>query len=104
MTAIFAWTRRQLFVPWALVTATLLCCDAWFDIVLDWGTKDLAGSLVSAFLGEFPLAGLLFYVTRRLIRLTIRIAWHRQGGTGPVPPLYRISLFALLDSSEDQPP
>lgn len=106
-TAIFAWTRRQLFVPWAIVTATLLCCDAWFDIVLDWGTSDLTGSLVSAFLGEFPLAALLFYVSRRMIRQTIRIAWYHQGRTGPIPPLYRISLFALLepqDSSENQPP
>jgi hypothetical protein len=107
LTAIFAWTRRQLFIPFAIITATLLCCDAWFDIVLDWGTRDLAGSLISAFLGELPLAALLFYASRRLIRLTIRIAWHRQGRTGPVPPLRHISLFALLDThdpTEDQPP
>jgi hypothetical protein len=32
-TAWCAWRRRQLLVPAAIITATLLICDAWFDVL-----------------------------------------------------------------------
>jgi len=92
MTALWAWLRRRIFIPWAIVTATLLCCDAWFDIVLDWNTPDLPVSLLTAGLGELPLAVLLFYVARRLIRLSIAAAWAQRGEGAPP----RISMRSLL--------
>jgi hypothetical protein len=97
ITALCAWRRLQIFVPWAMVTATLLCCDAWFDIVLDWNSDELTGAVLTAAFAELPLAALLLYVARRMIRLTVVIAWRRAGRTGPVPPLSRLSLIVLTD-------
>jgi hypothetical protein len=77
-----------------IVTATLLCCDAWFDLVLDWGTSGLWLSLASALLAELPLAALLVLRARWLLRLTMRMVMADTGHTGPVPPLWRIPLFA----------
>jgi hypothetical protein len=34
----------------------LLCCDAWFDVVLDSHTRGFEVSLLSALLVELPLA------------------------------------------------
>jgi hypothetical protein len=94
ITALCAWRRLRMVIPWAMVAATLLCCDAWFDIVLDWGSPDLTGSVLTAVFAELPLAALLLYVARKMTRLTVIIAWRRAGHTGPVPPLSRLSLVA----------
>jgi hypothetical protein len=94
-TAILAWQRRQLVIPWAIITATLLCCDAWFDVVLDWGTSDELGSIVTAAIGELPLAALLFFSARRLLRLTLHTAWQHFGMPGRPPKLPRMRLMAL---------
>ena len=48
--------RRQIVVMLAVFTATLLLCDAWFDIVLDWGTSEVWVSLASAAFVEVPLS------------------------------------------------
>jgi hypothetical protein len=37
-TAWAAWFRRQILVAAALVAATLLVCDAWFDVTMSLGT------------------------------------------------------------------
>jgi hypothetical protein len=95
VTALCAWRRLQIFIPWAVITATLLCCDAWFDVVLDWNTGDLAAALVTAAAAELPLAALLLHAARRMIRLTVASAWHRAGHRGPVPPLSRLSMIVL---------
>jgi len=100
ITALCAWRRLQMFIPWAQVTATLLCCDAWFDIILDWNTDDLTGALLTAAFAELPLAALLLYVARRMIRLTVIIAWRRAGHTGPVPPLSRLSMVSIAQEAE----
>lgn len=48
-------------------TAALLVCDAWFDIVLDWGSSDVAVSVVTAVFIEIPLAAVLFVSGRQLL-------------------------------------
>jgi len=93
VTALCAWRRLQIFIPWAIVTATLLCCDAWFDIVLDWNSDELIGSVITAVVAELPLAALLLYVARKMLRLTLTIAWRQAGREGPVPSLSRMSLL-----------
>ncbi|MFI1098046.1 hypothetical protein [Streptomyces sp. NPDC020917] len=103
VTALCAWRRRQIFIPWAIVTATLLCCDAWFDIVLDWNSDELIGSVITAVVAELPLAFLLLYVARKVLRLTVTIAWEQAGRSGPVPPLSRLSLLVLHDDEEGPP-
>jgi hypothetical protein len=51
---------RQLAIPAALITGTLFACDAWFDLVLSWGTHGWWFSLATAVLVELPLAALLW--------------------------------------------
>ena len=97
-TAWNAWQRRQMLVPSAMITATLLVCDAWFDVVLDWGTNDMWWSLVTAALVELPLAVLLAYVSVRLIRVMLQVRWAELGHRDKAPPLRQGSLPELLVS------
>jgi hypothetical protein len=48
----------------ATVTATLLVCDAWFDVLTSRGTSDVAQALVEALFVELPLAALCFWMAR----------------------------------------
>lgn len=93
VTAWSAWRRRQLLIVCLIVTATLLCCDAWFDLTLDLGAPTFAWSLLSAALVELPVAALMIFGARRLLQLTVRVAMARGGLSGPVPPLWRMALF-----------
>ncbi|MGE5285973.1 MAG: hypothetical protein ACM3ML_01975 [Micromonosporaceae bacterium] len=92
-TAWAAWRSRQVLIVCMIVTATLLCCDAWFDLTLDWGSREFLLSLLSAVLVELPLAALMIASARRLLRVTIRVAMSREGDPGPAPPLWRLALF-----------
>jgi hypothetical protein len=51
-------------------------------------------SLVTALVVELPLAVLLFISARRLVRVTLQAMMQLTGIAGPVPPLWRIPLFA----------
>ncbi|MFD4506485.1 hypothetical protein [Streptomyces sp. NPDC058457] len=97
------WLRRQALVPISFVAATLLVCDAWFDVSLSWGRGDVWGSIASAVLVELPLAVLLIMRARRVLKISARLAWQRLGLAGEPPPLYRLPLFvALAPSSSPQ--
>ena len=76
-----------------IVLATLLLCDAWFDVTLDVRTSGFLVSLLSALLIEIPLAVVAILGARRLLRLTIGRIRSREGLAGPVPSLWRIPLF-----------
>jgi hypothetical protein len=76
-----------------VVLATLLCCDAWFDVVLDAHTSGFWLSLLTALLVELPLAAMAMLGARRLLRQTIGLVGLREGYPGPVPPLRQIPLF-----------
>src|SRR5208283_3980496 len=93
-TAWAAWHQRQIVIFFMIITGTLLVCDAWFDLALDYGSRDFTTSLVSALVVELPLAFLLFNSARRLVRVTIATTMQVSGVTGPVPPLWRVPLFA----------
>ncbi len=88
-----AWRGRQVLIICLIVLATLLLCDAWFDVILDLQTHGFQLSLLSAVLIELPLAGLAIAGARRLLRLTIGMATDRGGQQARVPPLWRIPLF-----------
>jgi hypothetical protein len=92
-TAWAAWRRRQVLIACLMVLATLLCCDAWFDIALDWGTRGFMVSLLSALLVELPLAAVALIGARRLLRLTIGRLELIAGTPGPVPAFWRVPLF-----------
>jgi hypothetical protein len=93
-TAWAAWRERQVLIICLTVTATLLCCDAWFDLLFDLGTRNILESLASAVLAEIPLAVMGFTVARRLLRMSVGVVMQLEGIDGRVPPLWRIPLFA----------
>jgi len=93
-TAWAAWNQRQVLIVLMNATGTLLVCDAWFDLALSWGSHGFTMSLITALVVELPLALLLFTSARRLVRVTIGTMMRLTGVEGPVPPLWRIPLFA----------
>jgi hypothetical protein len=85
--------RRQLVIPAALVTGTLLLCDAWFDVVLSWGSDEELLSLLTAFLVEIPLALLLWMVAHRLAMLAFSAARVGLGLPGRRTSLRHLALM-----------
>lgn len=88
-----AWRRRQILIICLIVLATLLLCDAWFDVVLDTGTAGFISSLLSALLIEVPVAVIAVLVARRLLRITVGQVIKYEGGAGPVPSLWKVPIF-----------
>ena len=86
--------ERQVLIICLTVTGTLLICDAWFDVILDLGTKDIWMSVASAALAELPLAFMMLTAARRLVRMSVGVVMQLEGIEGPVPSLWRIPLFA----------
>jgi hypothetical protein len=103
------WRGRQIVIACLIVTATLLFCDAWFDVVLDAGTSYVWFSVASALVVELPLAFLMFNGARRLIRLSavVAVSGARDSSdcdTLPedaLPPLWKIPLFGVRAASGD---
>jgi hypothetical protein len=93
-TAWAAWHQRQVVIFLMVMTGTLLLCDAWFDLALDYGSSDFTASILSAVLAELPLAFLMFASARRLVRVTVETVMQLSGVRGPAPPLWRVPLFA----------
>lgn len=94
-----AWRRRQVLITSLIVLATLLICDAWFDVVLDHRTPGFYESLASALLVELPLAVVAIAMARRLLHQTIAQVMQYEGLTGPVPPLWRIPLLGPVEGT-----
>ncbi|HEY7324688.1 MAG TPA: hypothetical protein VH520_07665 [Streptosporangiaceae bacterium] len=90
-----AWRRRQILIICLVVLATLLCCDAWFDVVLDARTSGFEVSLLSAILIELPLAAVAIQGARRLVRITNAVMRRYRGESGPVPRLRDIPLAGV---------
>jgi hypothetical protein len=65
-TAVLVARRSPFAEVTATVTATLLVCDAWFDVLTSRGVSDIAQALTDAFLVELPLAALCFRMARNL--------------------------------------
>jgi hypothetical protein len=97
MTGWALWRRRQILIICLVVLATLLCCDAWFDVVLDVRTSGFLLSLLSAILVELPIAALAIMGARRLLRTTIAMNRRYQGETDPLPPLRNIPLVGATE-------
>jgi hypothetical protein len=95
LTAWLAWRRRQAVVIAAVVSATLLACDPWFDITTASGRADTAIAIASAALLELPLATLLFVMAYHLLHLTARRA-HAVHGIREFPAgLFKMGLFGV---------
>lgn len=99
LTAFFGWRRRQAVIGSAIVTGTLLVCDAWFDITLDLGTSGIWMSLGSAMLIELPLAFFLFSRARLLIKLTVQLVVPGEASRLPaqLPDLPMLTVREIVD-------
>jgi hypothetical protein len=102
VTAVGAWKRRQFMAISCIVTSALLFCDAWFDIVLSWGSKDLLWAVLMAAVAEIPFGSYLFWAATRIIRKSTEIALREAGYTGPVPSLWKLSIahFTFRDAED----
>jgi hypothetical protein len=89
-----AWHQRQVLIFLMVMTGTLLLCDAWFDVTLDFGSRGFTLSLLTALVIELPLALMMFASARRLVRVTVQILMQLAGLEGKAPPLWRVPLFA----------
>lgn len=103
-TAIAAMQKRQIVIPAAIVSATLLVTDAWFDIVLDWGDRDIWYSIFSAVAFEIPLAVLLLSAAGRIIHAMLRTAWTAGGRPGHPPRLREARIVDLIEIVATPPP
>jgi MFS family permease len=99
-TAWFGWRGRQIVVTAFVVTATLLLCDAWFDVVLSWGGPEQRSAVLTALLGELPFAVFMLTVYHRLLRATATQVWRDRGLPGEPPPLRRLPLLLRADKGE----
>ena len=95
-TAYYAWRGRQALIAYAIAAATLLVCDAWFDITLDLGTPGIWTSLASAVLIELPLAYFLAHRALVLIRLTMLRFFPEGDADGKPMRLSQLPLLVLL--------
>ena len=95
LTAWLAWRRRQSVVIFAFTTATLLSCDAWFDVTTASGRADTIIAIASALLLELPLATLLFAVAHHLQYLTLRRAQAAYGILDAPSALHKLPLFGV---------
>jgi hypothetical protein len=65
-TAVMVVRRSPFAEVTATITGTLLCCDAWFDVLTSRGLSDIAQAAGSAALIELPLAALCFWMAGNL--------------------------------------
>jgi hypothetical protein len=72
----------------AFTTGILLICDAWFDMMMA-APDDRWPSILTAVVGEFPLAVLLITGALRILRLTATRLYMLDPGM----PLWRIPLL-----------
>jgi hypothetical protein len=91
-TAWAALRRRQIVVPAALISGTLLACDAWFDIMTASGPDQWLSLATAVF--ELPLAGWLLFVAHHLLRLTVRRGRELAGEPTDVS-LWRLPLLGV---------
>jgi hypothetical protein len=80
-TAWALWRERQIVILLLVLTGTMLCCDAWFDVGTSLATGGIWISFASAIFAELPLAVLAFIGARRLLRATVAAAYQAREGT-----------------------
>jgi hypothetical protein len=87
--------RRQLAMFGLVVAATLLACDAWFDVCLSLNTSDQRWALATAGLVELPAAVLLATSALRILQRTSTITQQLRGREATPTPLWQ-QRFVML--------
>jgi hypothetical protein len=72
-TAVAAWRRSPWLGAGAATTGTLLVTDAWFDVILESHSDELRVSILTAVLGELPLAAFCFWIAYRTQKVLAQI-------------------------------
>jgi hypothetical protein len=86
-TAVLGWLRRQVVLLAAFTTGVLLICDAWFDVMTA-GPSQIWLSVLTAALGNLPLAVIMIIGAVRIVRLTATRLWFLDPGM----PVWRLPL------------
>jgi hypothetical protein len=89
-TAWAAWRQRAVLILFAIVLATLLLVDAWFDVTTARRGDFLTSALLAVF-AEVPLSALLFWTAWRAARRLV--ATHLDDGKLVVTPIRRVTLL-----------
>jgi hypothetical protein len=89
-TAWAAWRQRAVLILFAIVLATLLLVDAWFDVTTA-RRGDFLQSLLLAIFAEVPLSLLLFWTAWRAARRLV--ATHLDNGKLVVTKVRRVTLL-----------
>lgn len=84
LTAWAAWFRRQLLAATSVVAATMLLCDAWFDVNTSLGTRGEWVTILTALLANVPMALFFIWLARRIMLRTAAVLATAQR-TGPAP-------------------
>ena len=61
-TAVAALRTSPWLQPLAAITGTMLCCDAWFDVVTSTSGNEQVVAVLEAVVAELPLAALCFWI------------------------------------------
>jgi len=72
-TAWSLWKQRQIAIPAAMISAALLLCDAWFDILTAHPGRCMVLSVATALLAELPIAALLGVTSIELLRVNMDV-------------------------------
>jgi hypothetical protein len=72
LTAILGYRGSRYVEMATTATATALLIDAWFDVMTAPGTSDLVVALLTALLGELPMAALCLWTARNVDRVIAR--------------------------------
>jgi hypothetical protein len=91
--------RSRWLVALAAVTATMLVCDAWFDIVTSHGSGETAEAVLEAVFGELPLAALCGWIVVDVERFQATVSRFRR----PTPAARRAALRAIADDARAEP-
>jgi hypothetical protein len=81
-TAWAAFRGSQWLVPLAAATGTMLCCDAWFDVVTSQSGSEMWEAIAEAALAELPFAaicGFIVYDAETFLAATVNR--FRRGAT-----------------------
>lgn len=100
-TATAVWYRRQVAGFAMVITATLLTCDAWFDICLSWGTIEHRNSVIAAVV-EVPVAMLLSTSAAILMRRTSTVIAQLRGQDLMSVSLWRQSMCPVASTRAQQ--
>jgi uncharacterized membrane protein len=68
-----AWNRRQILAATSIIAATMLLCDAWFDVSTSMGTKDQWMAVLSTLFVNLPLVIFFIMLARRIMLRTAAV-------------------------------